>query len=82
MSTRDQAETWPRSWKAGSRSARCPSCGASEGRPIMWGMPGPEVFEALAAGEIDIDLGGCCVEPQTHRCRSCGTSFTAGGRRR
>jgi hypothetical protein len=48
----------------------------------MWGMPGPEVFEALQAGEIDIALGGCCVGPETHQCNACGTEFTADRHRR
>jgi hypothetical protein len=48
----------------------------------MWGMPGPEVFEAMQASEIDIFLGGCCVEPATHRCGACGTEFAAGVRGR
>jgi hypothetical protein len=35
----------------------------------------------LASGEIDVVLGGCCVGPETHRCSTCGTAFTAGVRR-
>ncbi|MBA2283085.1 MAG: hypothetical protein H0W25_17890 [Acidimicrobiia bacterium] len=43
-------------------------------------MPSGEVFEALDAGAIDIELGGCCIsdDDPTHRCAACGVSF--GGR--
>lgn len=55
----------------------CPSCGLQEGRPILWGMPGLEVFEALQAGEISIGIGGCCIsdDDPTHECLACGTRF-------
>ncbi len=72
--------TWPKSWLAGSPGAACPTCGERSGRPILMGMPSGEVFEALDAGAIDIELGGCCIsdDDPTHRCAACGVSF--GGR--
>ncbi|MCL4291805.1 MAG: hypothetical protein KJ056_02070, partial [Acidimicrobiia bacterium] len=47
------------------------------GRPIMWGMPDLEVFEASRDGTIDVAIGGCCVppDPPTHRCSNCGLEY-------
>jgi hypothetical protein len=41
------------------------------------GMPSGEVFEALDAGVIDIEIGGCCLtdDDPTHRCAACGEPF-------
>lgn len=71
---------WPNSWLRTSPGRLCPSCGAREGRPILWGMPTFEVFEAAEAGEIDIEIGGCCVseDDPTHRCWACGARFGTG----
>lgn len=55
----------------------CPRCGTTDTvRPLMFGFPSDEMFEASERGEID--LGGCCLpeEPLPHwRCRSCGAEF-------
>lgn len=53
----------------------CPSCGASETLPIVYGLPGPELIARAERGEVA--LGGCCIEiggPNTV-CRSCGAEF-------
>jgi hypothetical protein len=39
----------------------CPECGA-EGMPIIYGMPGPELFDDEAAGQVV--LGGCEVSEE------------------
>jgi hypothetical protein len=68
---------WPHEWRAGTPGALCPRCGTPTGRPILYGLPGPDVFEAERAGEIDIELGGCMVmgEDPRFRCRTCGLAF-------
>ena len=73
--------TWPKTWLRTTPGRACPSCGARAGRPIIWGMPTGEVFEALDSGEIDVGIGGCVVseDDPTHVCGSCGHEW---GRRR
>ena len=68
---------WPKPWLRTSLGHACPSCGSLAGRPILWGMPTSEVFDAIEAGRIDIEIGGCCVsgDDPTHRCRACGKRF-------
>lgn len=75
---------WPRAWKSGTPGAECPHCGVTAGRPIVWGTPIPAVLASLAAGDIDVELGGCVLsaEPASHRCRACSATFTPPGRRR
>jgi hypothetical protein len=45
----------------------CPECG-EHGVPIVYGMPTPEMEEAVDRGEYE--LGGCCIGPDmpTHEC--------------
>ncbi|MDY7101509.1 MAG: hypothetical protein S0880_10010 [Actinomycetota bacterium] len=45
-------------------------------------MPGPDVLEALDAGEIDVVIGGCSITDgmPTHACSSCGTEFASTSR--
>ena len=52
-----------------SRSRRCPTCGAA-GVRIVYGMPGPELFEAADRGEVF--LGGCVIgdDDPTYACGS------------
>lgn len=52
---------------AAGDGSRCPVCGAV-GRPIVFGLPGPDLFEAAERGEVL--LGGCCVtgDDPTHGC--------------
>lgn len=53
----------------------CPKCGSTDVVPILYGYPGPEMFEAAERGEIE--LGGCCVtddDPQ-RLCKACGERF-------
>ena len=61
----------------GGSGTTCPSCGEGDARPIIWGMPSPELMEAAEAGLIDVALGGCCVteDDPTHECRACGRQF-------
>lgn len=48
-------------------TARCPECGRP-GIPIVYGLPGAEVFEAAEEGEVLI--GGCRIaaDDPTHGC--------------
>ena len=39
----------------------CPSCGNRTLVELVFGMPGPELFEAADQG--DLVLGGCCITP-------------------
>jgi DNA-directed RNA polymerase subunit RPC12/RpoP len=68
---------WPPEWRRSSPGAQCPNCGARSGRPILWGMPTADVFEAISAGEIDVEIGGCLVtdDDPKYRCSTCGLSF-------
>ncbi|MGA7119864.1 MAG: hypothetical protein WBY94_07200 [Polyangiaceae bacterium] len=55
----------------------CPVCKETNPRPVMYGMPPPEMGEAAARGEIA--LGGCVVGrpggyPQWE-CRKCGRRY-------
>jgi HD domain len=67
---------WPAELRGGSATT-CPSCGEGNARPIIWGMPSPELMDAVHQGLIDVELGGCCVteDDPTHSCRSCGLQF-------
>ena len=62
-------------FRRGVRS--CPSCGSHDVRPIVFGLPGPEMTEAGAGGEIY--LGGCFAPPselgQWDHCMSCNQEF-------
>ena len=51
---------------------RCPACRTHAGVPILWGMPTIETWEAVEAGDLDVVIGGCCVEDVTAACRACG----------
>ena len=75
--------TWPKSWLTTSPGRACPSCKAKAGRPILRGMPSPEVGQALAKGVIDVALGGCCVseDDPDYVCRACGVQFGASRRK-
>jgi hypothetical protein len=56
----------------------CPRCG-SRSIPIVYGLPGMELFEAADRGEVA--LGGCVIEDGAPewRCRGvdCGLEFGA-----
>ncbi len=69
--------SFPISWLAESPGATCPDCAAPAGRPVLYGMPTPDVLDALATGAIEVVLGGCCIAPTSpsHRCQSCGSEF-------
>lgn len=70
---------WPAAWSPDAPGATCPTCGAAAGRPIVRGLPGGEMLDAVWSREIDVVMGGCVIrenEPPTHRCRGCGTEFT------
>ena len=55
-------------------SVRCPRCGGRP-RPILYGMPGPEMMELAEAGLIAI--GGCVIDDEnpTVCCRDCGQGW-------
>ena len=54
----------------------CLRCGSAS-IPIVYGMPGPDLFGAADRGEVA--LGGCVIgnDAPTHRCRGvdCGLEF-------
>lgn len=51
----------------------CPRCGSEEIAPIIYGLPGPEAFQAAERGEVI--LGGCEPHDASHGCRSCGAQW-------
>jgi hypothetical protein len=53
----------------------CPDCGGAV-LPVVFGFPGPELFEAAERGEIL--LGGCCMEGDgpVRECNGCGRRWT------
>jgi hypothetical protein len=61
----------------GGSGTTCPACGEGDARPIIWGMPSPELMDAVQAELVDVVLGGCCVtdDDPTHACRACGSQF-------
>lgn len=50
----------------------CPACGSAAGIPIVYGMPGADLFAAAEDGQVG--LGGCVIVPgqPDHRCSACG----------
>ena len=54
--------------RAFSRRPTCPTCGQKM-VPIVYGLPGPELFERAERGEII--LGGCMPEPTRWGCAHC-----------
>lgn len=54
---------------------KCPDCGTKL-LPIVYGMPGPELFDDAEQGKVM--LGGCCVSfnDPTRGCPACGWEFT------
>jgi hypothetical protein len=58
----------------------CPSCGASDAVPILYGMPDPEGVRAAEAGLVH--LGGCVltVDSPTAHCLRCGHDWPSGSR--
>jgi transcription elongation factor Elf1 len=57
----------------GSDRFVCPQCGSQDVVPIVYGLPGPELMEAAARGEVM--LGGCVLGLQNRGCRACGARF-------
>lgn len=54
---------------------QCPKCGSKNSVPIVYCMPGPELFEEAEAGKVK--LGGCCIidgNPEFH-CNNCGLEW-------
>lgn len=51
---------------------KCPQCGNATVLPIVYGMPGPELWEEAQQGKVL--LGGCCIGPfePDHQCTECG----------
>lgn len=52
----------------------CPACGMPGARPIVYGLPSPDLFE-----DPEGELGGCMITPDdpAFRCRNldCGHAF-------
>jgi hypothetical protein len=57
----------------------CPTCGAENPLPIVYGFPDPEMFASSEQG--DIRLGGCSIEEDSPRwqCRRCGHRWSDDG---
>ena len=73
---------WPKEWRAEHPSKTCPTCGELAVRPVMLGMPGGSVWEAMDAGIIDIHIGGCVLPGPSYQCSACGQELsTAPGRK-
>jgi hypothetical protein len=55
----------------------CPKCGAESPMPILYGLPGPELGESAARGELV--LGGCIIRDDNPewQCRACGEQYGA-----
>jgi hypothetical protein len=55
--------------------AKCPRCQSSDTIPIVYGMPGPDLFEAEERGEVL--LAGCIVShvDPTWACTACDNRF-------
>ena len=54
----------------------CPACGATDSIPVVYGLPGGDLFEAQDRGEVA--LGGCVIWEDwspDHQCRACGRRF-------
>ena len=53
---------------------KCPDCGTKL-VPIVFGMPGPELFDQAQQGNVI--LGGCCMMPinPTRGCTKCGWEY-------
>ena len=70
IETDDDIDEYPR-WD-------CPSCGEHTVVKLLFGMPGPGMFEASDRG--DVALGGCCIDSDyTGRevtCTECGWQGT------
>ena len=60
---------------------RCPKCGSTDTIPIVYGMPGKELFEAAERGELS--LGGCCEEINAPdaKCKGCGHEWRKGDKK-
>ncbi|MBQ3476078.1 hypothetical protein IJH26_01030 [Candidatus Saccharibacteria bacterium] len=54
---------------------KCPKYGENL-IEIIYGMPGPELFEAEERGEVI--LGGCCVsdDDPKYRCKKCDIDYS------
>lgn len=55
-----------------ARHLHAPMCCGEPMRPIVYGMPGPELIESYERG--DVALGGCVISEDRPRfeCRQCG----------
>ena len=69
--------SWPADWLAASPGRVCPFCKTASGRPIVRGMPGPDLMQAISRGRLNVVLGGCCISDHdpTHQCSRCGRTF-------
>ena len=58
--------------ESNSRRKKEPGCSSDEVIPIVYGYPGPELFEDSTAGRVA--LGGCVVFPDApdRTCTNCG----------
>ena len=55
----------------------CPQCRRIAGVEIVYGMPGPDLFEAAENGQVA--LGGCVIfaDQPEYRCRKCGHEWVS-----
>ena len=59
----------------------CPVCGSMDAVPIVYGLPGIDLWEAAQRGELV--LGGCIVDPESpeFECGSCHAPLPWAGTR-
>lgn len=64
-----------RTVKKGERTS-CGICGSDRVVPIVYGLPGGELYTKAERGEVE--LGGCVVfeDAPERRCRACGATWS------
>ena len=52
----------------------CTACGATEAKPILWGLPAEDDVERYGDS---VSWGGCCLpeRPAAYRCGACGHEY-------
>jgi transcription elongation factor Elf1 len=61
------------------RPSACPQCGSPTVVPVIYGLPGPELWEE--AEREKVILGGCIIQSYNTRfgCKACGHEFEMAG---
>lgn len=58
-----------------NEAERCPKCGERKVLPIVYGLPGEDLFEAAERKEVF--LGGCVIsdDDPVWQCGACGAAW-------